>query len=243
MAPRRPRRLPAPNCALCDKPLTEVGGYRIVWSTQAGVIVRASHDPLGSLPRRALMAPLPRPHSGALLIWPPREEALERALQQWLDRLHPWACQLCAGQTCDLCGDRTTAPRGCDSLRDDGSVGHFPLVPGPASCIHESCRRRLSRIASRKLLLTAMVLGVCLTTITPDARAELERLVGNYGETIGYLDRRGERTYVKDRCSQTLGYVSKNGSFTDTGLRKAQSPLPYLLLQSERNCAKRSPPD
>jgi len=83
------------------------------------------------------------------------------------------------------------------------------------------------------------VLAGCLTLVAPNARAELERLVGNFGETIGYLDRQGERTFVKDRCFQTMGYVSKDGTFTDTGLRKAQSPLPYLLLERKRNCAKR----
>lgn len=82
-------------------------------------------------------------------------------------------------------------------------------------------------------------LGAVLLAAAPEAHAELERLVGNIGETIGYLDRRGDRTFVKDRCFQTLGYVTKDGTFTDTGIRKAQSPLPYLLLQSERNCAKR----
>jgi len=84
--------------------------------------------------------------------------------------------------------------------------------------------------------LAAVSLGGLLLGAAPDARAELERLVGNTGETIGYLDRRGGRTFVKDRCFQTMGYVSKEGTFTDTGLRKAQSPLPYLLLESDRNC-------
>lgn len=243
MAPRRRRRLPAPNCALCDKPFAEVGGYRITRSRQAGVLFRAAHDSLGNLPRRALVAPLSRPYDGVLLVWPPREDALERAVRHWLDRFRPWVCQLCAQQTCELCGKRTISPRGCDSLHDDGRIGHCPLVPGPASCIDEGCRRRLSRRLAQKLVLVGAVLGACLTISASETLAALERLVGNYGETIGYLDRRENRTFVKDRCFQTLGYVSKDGTFTDTGLRKAQSPLPYLLLQSERNCARRNPPD
>lgn len=87
--------------------------------------------------------------------------------------------------------------------------------------------------------LAATAVGGLVLAAAPCARAELERLVGNTGQTIGYLDRRGDRTFVKDRCFQTMGYVTKNGTFTDTGVRKAQSSLPYLLLESERNCAKR----
>jgi hypothetical protein len=33
----------------------------------------------------------------------------------------------------------------------------------------------------------------------------------------------------------------KDGTFTDTGIRKLRSPLLYLLLQSERNCARNMP--
>jgi len=87
--------------------------------------------------------------------------------------------------------------------------------------------------------LWIVVFAGCLLGVASGASAELERLVGNYGETIGYLDRRGDRTFVKDRCFQTMGYTTKEGTFTDTGIRKAQSPLPSMLLESERNCAKR----
>lgn len=73
------------------------------------------------------------------------------------------------------------------------------------------------------------------------AAGGLEPIRDNTGATIGYLDRQGNRTVVKDRCFQTLGYVTEKGTFTDTGVRKAQSPLPYMLLDSPRNCAKTQP--
>ena len=68
----------------------------------------------------------------------------------------------------------------------------------------------------------------------------LEPIKDNTGATIGYLQRQGEKTFVKDRCFQTLGYVTEKGTFTDTGIRKAQSALPYMLLESPRNCANRN---
>ncbi len=90
------------------------------------------------------------------------------------------------------------------------------------------------------LALMATVSFAMLLMAAPDAQAELERLVGNNGETIGYFDRQGEKTFVKDRCFQTMGYTTSKGTFTDTGVRKAQSPLPYMLLESERNCATKA---
>ncbi len=75
--------------------------------------------------------------------------------------------------------------------------------------------------------------------IGEDAHAQFERLMGGAGEPIGYLDSQGEKTFVKDRCFQTLGYTTRDGTFTDTGIRKARSPLPYMLLERQRNCSSR----
>lgn len=139
MVPPRRRRPPAPTCALCDRSVEEVGGIRITWSGQAGVVSRSSDRPIGRVPRSALLFPLPRPHSGELLLWPPDEGALGRAVTQWLARFRPWVCQTCAGRTCDRCGSPTIAPYGCDTLGGDGRSGHYPILPGPAGCIREGC--------------------------------------------------------------------------------------------------------
>ena len=139
MAARRTRRFPAPSCSLCERTLDEVGGRRITWCTQAAVIVRSHQDPIGNLPQPVLLVPLPKPHAGALLMWPPNKSALDRALTQWIDRLRPWICQACSGRTCERCGSPTMAPHGSDTLHDDGRVGHFALLPGPTGCIREGC--------------------------------------------------------------------------------------------------------
>lgn len=83
----------------------------------------------------------------------------------------------------------------------------------------------------------AVLCGAVVALLGTVAHAEVERLVGSTGETIGYLQRQGEKMFVKDRCQQTMGYVTAEGTFTDTGIRRAQSPLPYMLLESPRNCA------
>lgn len=82
---------------------------------------------------------------------------------------------------------------------------------------------------------------VAFLLLNAEASAAMERLIGETGETIGFLQREAAKTFVKDRCFQTLGYVTKDGTFTDTGIRKARSPFPYLLLESARNCARTMP--
>lgn len=139
MVARQTRRLPAPTCVSCERTIEDVGGRRITWSTQAGVLVRSSQDAIGNLPHRALLVPLPKPHAGTLLLWPPDEDAAGRAVAQWLDRLRPWVCQICSGRTCERCGSPTVAPHGCDTLHEDGRGGHMPILPGPAGCIREGC--------------------------------------------------------------------------------------------------------
>jgi hypothetical protein len=47
---------------------------------------------------------------------------------------------------------------------------------------------------------------VAIVLPSAKVRAETERLIGEAGETIGFLQREGAKTFVKDRCFQTLGY-------------------------------------
>lgn len=99
---------------------------------------------------------------------------------------------------------------------------------------------RLSlRLASIRPNLSFMSCAVLFTLTTLLVAGGLESIKDNTGATIGYLQRQGEKTFVRDRCQRTLGYVTEKGTFTDTGIRKAQSPLPSMLLESARNCASR----
>jgi hypothetical protein len=91
------------------------------------------------------------------------------------------------------------------------------------------------------MYVAAMCAVVASVPRSADASAAMERLIREAGETIGFLQREGNKTFVKDRCFQTLGFVTKDGTFRDTGIRKARSPFPYLLLESERNCARNMP--
>lgn len=131
--------MPAPSCAFCERAVADIGGRRITWSTVAGVTVRAPRDQLSHIPSHALLAPLPLPHSGMIVAWPPDDRALNVAVAQWISRTRPWTCQVCASHVCDRCGSPTRNPWGCDVLSDDGRVLHVPLLPGPAGCTRHGC--------------------------------------------------------------------------------------------------------
>lgn len=133
------RRPPAPVCAFCERPLELIGGKRIVWSSRAGIFVRGYGDAVGRIPSRSLLELLPEPHAGILILWPPNENALDRALDQWTSRHRPWSCQLCAHRVCGRCGHPEKIPMGSDIVDDDRRVLHVPLLPGPAGCVQQDC--------------------------------------------------------------------------------------------------------
>ena len=58
------------------------------------------------------------------------------------------------------------------------------------------------------------------------------------GRTIGYLQPNGDRTYVQDRCFSRLGWVvhegMSKGTYSASGEKLAQSPLPFMLLSNPR---------
>lgn len=81
--------------------------------------------------------------------------------------------------------------------------------------------------------------ALAVVLVASDSFAQLEPLKDNNGIIIGYLEKRTDRTFVKDRCQIILGYVTEKGTFTETGIRMAQSPLPYMLLQRDKNCANK----
>lgn len=138
MATHRHRQ-PAPACVFCARTLSITGGKRITWSSAAGIVVRGYGETIGRIPSRALLAPLPEPHTGAMIIWAPVMDALDRALAQWTAGLRPWTCQVCARRLCDRCGAPQNHPRGCDIVTDDGRVLHVPLLPCPAGCTRAGC--------------------------------------------------------------------------------------------------------
>lgn len=56
------RRQPASECALCGRPLAEVGGVRLIRTLSAGLVMRHVDAPIGRLPGPAQVFPLAGDH-------------------------------------------------------------------------------------------------------------------------------------------------------------------------------------
>ena len=48
---------------------------------------------------------------------------------------------------------------------------------------------------------------------------------------IGYLEQRGDRTFVRDVNYKLLGYTDKRGTFDPNGIKLFSSVAPELLLK------------
>ena len=48
---------------------------------------------------------------------------------------------------------------------------------------------------------------------------------------IGYLEQRGDRTFVRDVNYKLLGYTDKRGTFDPNGIKLFNSAVPELLLK------------
>ena len=82
------------------------------------------------------------------------------------------------------------------------------------------------------LLLSAVTASLVVTL--PQPVLALEPIANANGLTIGYLDKKPDRTVVKDACSRSLGYTTDQGAFTPTAMRLANSPLPFLCSDRKR---------
>lgn len=77
----------------------------------------------------------------------------------------------------------------------------------------------------KKIALASLALMMAATT-----------LKDKYGLPIGYIEPQGDKTFVLDYCRIRKGYVTNKGTFTMTGVPLAQSPLPFMLLETQGSC-------
>jgi hypothetical protein len=77
---------------------------------------------------------------------------------------------------------------------------------------------------------------ILLLTTTLASASFLEELRNRDGLLIGYIRPDGDRRYVLDACGISLGFVSRDGTFTGTGVRLSDTGFPYLLLTSSAAC-------
>ena len=114
-------RLPAERCAICDCPLSETGGVRIVAHQKAGVILADANRTLGEL-----IVPCHVRSVGDVVVvtwgdcW--TDDAIHRVEIAIAAGLRPWLCQSCGG---------LQSRAGADWLRDNGQIVHAPAGVDP----------------------------------------------------------------------------------------------------------------
>jgi len=136
------KRMP-PNCVMCDRPLDETGGVRLIWAGSFGVTLRTIQNKLGEHHHPSRTIRLEDNYRDVVVVlfgkW--SAEAIERARQVAQEGLRPWFCQRCAWKAlCPKCGEPMRPVGGADVLGDDGKIRHAPAVSGMGTrCRNSDC--------------------------------------------------------------------------------------------------------
>lgn len=137
------KRLPAENCAICNKSLDEVGGKRIVAQQILGIGLSTKRQGGGNAKYPYQSVQLYSEPDIYMLVWGEKEkwskEALNSAKQAYLDGKRPWFCQVCGVRVCTECGSPVNYPVGSDVLYDNGCSSHVPIIPADLGCINPDC--------------------------------------------------------------------------------------------------------
>lgn len=136
---------PAATCAGCEKPISEIGGRRMVARTFMGVDL--FHDnqavTLRSLPQPGRTFRLLGRYRQIVVVfwgdaWMPNW--IERALEAAEAGSRPWLCQRCMQHAlCELCGSPYRWPPGADVIGDDGRYLHCAILPVTPPCTNLDC--------------------------------------------------------------------------------------------------------
>ncbi|GAA0406190.1 hypothetical protein GCM10009133_13540 [Cocleimonas flava] len=142
------KKLPAENCAICDKPLDDIGGGRLISQKFRGVALSSKTDKANSRftkhnPKRYFK--LFENENIYLELWGEKnkwtDEAIERAKADYLDGNQPWFCQVCGERKCSKCGSPINYPMGSDVICSSGCSSHIPVFPFDPGCINKACKK------------------------------------------------------------------------------------------------------
>ncbi|MBO1270837.1 hypothetical protein J3L11_04130 [Shewanella sp. 4t3-1-2LB] len=132
---------PADTCVVCEKHLSEIGGYRLTAGGSKGIFICHKADMTKRLGDGVLSlncnAALELRYFGDDKFW--TKDVLKRAVIQAESGKYPWFCQCCGGYACKDCGAPLFYPPGTDVIHDDGKHLHCAIFPVPRKCINAEC--------------------------------------------------------------------------------------------------------
>lgn len=143
----RQKIVPAPICAICGRPLSKIGGCRLVASSRNRFVGKTDTPSNENGPDKySLSAPLgDSPEDGyALVAGYERfctKEALERVVQALQNGQTPWFCQECAMRICNECGAPINRPVASDYISKDDRIVHCAIFPFDPGCCNPECKR------------------------------------------------------------------------------------------------------
>ena len=135
---------PAATCVVCEKPIKEIGGRRLVAQRFRGTNV-FDHTVSGGFENFHSCTRLLDDRELYLVIW--GEETfltggvINRIKAAYLEGRRPWFCQVCGSRLCHVCGGLLPRPVASDSICDDGGVVHCPILGADPGCWTPECER------------------------------------------------------------------------------------------------------
>ena len=129
------RRVPHECCVLCQRPLDETGGKRLISTPSHAIRIGTPHFPLGSVRHPARTIRLGGNFRDVIVVFSGEhlwtDEMVERVRQTCEAGRRPWFCQRCARcHLCRQCGTPLTTVPGADYLDETGRTVHAPYFTG-----------------------------------------------------------------------------------------------------------------
>ena len=135
--------LPADNCLLCDKPLNEIGGRMIISQRLRGISLSSKYLGGGNKDYPYQSIKLYDEGNLYVTVWGDKSiwtvDIINKAKSEFLNKKHPWFCQVCGQRVCNKCGQSINYPAGSDIISEDGSFSHCAMLPINLGCINVSC--------------------------------------------------------------------------------------------------------
>jgi len=135
---------PADTCMICDKPIGEIGGRRMIAQRERGTTV-LDYAVNGQFRNFQSCERLLANSELYFVAW--GEESIitravvQRARADYMAGFHPWFCQVCGNRLCHLCGALLPRPVASDYIFDDGDTLHCPILGADPGCWNPECEK------------------------------------------------------------------------------------------------------
>jgi len=139
------KRPPAKICIFCNKPLSEIGGKRLVAQQLRGVTLDNKYRGGGNKDFPYQSIRLFDDLEIYMVFWGERakwtQAAIAQARKEYQNGNSPWFCQSCGARKCSQCGSPINYPMGSDILYANGCSSHAGIFPFDPGCINPDCEK------------------------------------------------------------------------------------------------------